>query len=228
MGGYDALVKVGSRRASGSRTNRLSAAPALYLIMANLQRASNGLDKRGYQRYPQKICLQQAYEGVQLDTMRLLTVVLLLAIQLQAADTIKVWLDLEKKTSIEQRFHSYISRELRALGDVEFVDAAESADYIISAVLMETRSKSGDDLGYAVATVLARPSMPYHAFQGENVPNDVISRIIQTIRKTQIKIESFALNVGSDLEATCNGLVARWDSEQFEAHRKIIRDIKKP
>ena len=53
---------------------------------------------------------------------------------------------------------SFLTRELRALGDVEVIDTVVDADYHISVVALETSSRaSGAHTGYAVSAIVTAP-----------------------------------------------------------------------
>jgi hypothetical protein len=146
----------------------------------------------------------------------------------QTTQSIKLKLDLKKETVIEQRVYSLISRELRALHDIDFVDVEYDADFTISIIILEDKNKAGEVIGFSMAQLLTTTPMPIRVFLKEGIEKDKLARMYQKIREDYRQITDFGLSGGSleDLEKECERIMARWDAKVFDDRRKLLKLIK--
>jgi hypothetical protein len=146
----------------------------------------------------------------------------------QTTQSIKLKLDLKKETVIQQRVYSLMSREFRALHDIEFVDVESKADFTISIIVLEDKNKGGTVVGYSMAYLLTSTPMPMRVFSGEGIETDKLTRMYQKIREDYRQIADFGLSGGDleDLEDQCKEIVARWDTKDFDSMRKFMKMIK--
>ena len=130
---------------------------------------------------------------------------------------------------------SFLTRELRSLGDVEVVDTAP--DYEISVVALETSSRGSTvPTGYAVSAIVTAPiDLTLVKNQGEALrPSNakLYDSLFKTIEHTTAGRE---LILGHYLRITspdrlaqlCESLIAEIDGETFEGLRKSMREWKR-
>ena len=68
--------------------------------------------------------------------------------------TFKIFVSADKDPELRSAIESYLSREIRSLGDAEVVN--KSADWWLNVSVIKVSSKSNDFLGYAIKYVLTR------------------------------------------------------------------------
>ena len=124
---------------------------------------------------------------------------------------------------------SFLTRELRALGDVEIVE--DTPTYRVEVVALETASRaSTEPTGYAISAIVTRPvnlTLAKTAFElyGQGVDAELRSNLFKITEKTSAGHEQILghyLRIGpSDgLAKLCEGLIASIDGETFENARK--------
>ncbi len=143
--------------------------------------------------------------------------------------TYRVILSVSGDESKKNLIESYLSRELRALGDV--VLSNEDSDYIISVVEVVITSKGGNENGIALSTTISR------RFQ-----NDFLSSMF---KDDQVKYGMFWTNdlffypehwlqLGSmeDIKSICVDIIADFDTkilqERRKSHQKLLDFINEP
>ena len=135
------------------------------------------------------------------------------------------------KDEIKNDIISYISRELRSLGDVVVVDS--QPNYTISIVALNSRNKANEDIGYAFSVVVTSElTGQYIATLTSDCKSNKNKDLLFTWLATMSGIKSHILVVGSDLRKLCSDLVASTDAEVFEEMRRMYQrrmdSLKKP
>lgn len=148
-----------------------------------------------------------------------------------------IQLDIVSDEEIKNQVYSYITRELRALGDVKMVK--KEPYWIIHIVCMQAKSKAGDVLGFAMSTLITQPSnIKEHSLKemfGEKLTQwdyKVLASLftgLHTIVSHKIYVEDPA-----ELQRVCRRIVADFDAkyvkperEQYQAFIKKVEDLKK-
>ncbi|HKQ23146.1 MAG TPA: hypothetical protein VJT81_01735 [Burkholderiales bacterium] len=134
--------------------------------------------------------------------------------------TAKVRLHVSADTSIKSSIVSYLSRELRSLGDVEIVD--ENPGWELYVVAMEVTTVSGIKTGFALTSVVINP-----------FDNQKLSPLLQpvsrdlglTITQGLVNTNGHWLYVGGELQNLCKQAVTDFDVT-LEESRKINRILK--
>lgn len=109
---------------------------------------------------------------------------------------VKIALSCEDK-NIAAETQSYLARELRSLGDVEVSD--NTTEWVLNIVVTEGKLESGRSLGYVIG----------YAYVNENI--HVYS--------------SVAITPLGELQDACKKIVAFFDSDYLNTHRKILRNL---
>src|SRR5437870_9873344 len=93
--------------------------------------------------------------------------VLISAIDLIAqTPNLRVKIEIDNKNIVEQQVFSFVAREIRSLKDVQLIDQAPDANYIIEIVGFED-TMSGRSIGYIFAVLIVSPSIPYAILNNE-------------------------------------------------------------
>ena len=148
---------------------------------------------------------------------------------------IKVRVTVSASDSMKREALSFLTRELRALGDVEVVDTAPS--YQIEVVALETSSRASTvPTGYAVSAIVTSPvnlsvlkSLFEQLGQGENAElYDSLFKATEEATAGHEMIFGHYLRIGpsDELAKLCEGLIATIDGETFERARKAMQEMK--
>jgi hypothetical protein len=120
---------------------------------------------------------------------------------------------------------SYITRNLRSLGDVEVVDT--NPTFKISIVSLSNTLMSGQSGGYTISTVILKPLDATQVdlmLKSMDTP-EVIVNMVSIMTTDEVEFKDHLLNTGSvyQLPAMCQDLVTSLDSRVFENERKQYR-----
>lgn len=125
--------------------------------------------------------------------------------------------------SIKRKIVSYVSRELRSLGDVVVTD--HEPRYIIDILALEGAFVSGKPTGtIALSTVLSEPLK--ETAQGKLLRQVLESKgwewILVYVKDDNLYVTHWVQSGDTkDLRSLCETLVAWMDSQQFETRRRI-------
>lgn len=145
--------------------------------------------------------------------------------------TTRVKLDITADKAIEGRVNSYISRELRSIGDVVVVD--NKYDYEISLVCTEVVNKGGESIGVTFSVYIGRRFKPEHLinywlnFYPSVDTNFTKSIIIEINTRNVSSPEHHSVIIGNkeDLRTICENIVAIFDSEILEPNRLYQQNL---
>lgn len=127
--------------------------------------------------------------------------------------------------ALKSRITSFISREMRSLGDIEITDVNPS--YKISVVAISVTLKSGYTAGHAVSTVISRPLGNWSwALSKELTPENRES--ISSIISDHESLEKHGLFVGSEdgLRSSLEEMIAEFDAQELEPMRRFWNNRK--
>lgn len=148
----------------------------------------------------------------------------------------KVKVDVSANDNINGEIVSYLSRELRSLGDVIVVD--EKPDWTISIVALELTNKGGNNTGVALSIlILSKPHSPliemgindlYRLKKINKFEMDSLQQMINIDFGLVTEYEGHWLRTGSpdNLRDICNGIVADFDSKYLEPTREYFQKLK--
>ncbi len=152
---------------------------------------------------------------------------LLISSQLYAADPLsfRVGFVVEAEDSIKGRIESYISRELRSLGDV--IQSKENYDYFLSIIALKLRTESGYDTGVALSiTIVSKFENKHMSFILEDLKDEDKS-IAMEFTSNLYYYPYHWLQKGSneDLQSMCKDIVADFDIKFLQSYRDIYQII---
>lgn len=152
----------------------------------------------------------------------LITLCSLSAYAQQNKRTYRVFLQVGGNDQIKSDIISYVSRELRSLGDIVIVDSPDS-DCLIWIVGAIPRIQSGFDLGYALSVVATE--IKDKDYLNSLVPEclskeDWRRKALNTELTLGEILDQHFLYIGSDLRKLCSDVVAAVDGDVFEKARK--------
>ncbi|MBO2568535.1 hypothetical protein [Shewanella algae] len=128
----------------------------------------------------------------------------------------RVQVSVSASDTIKGKIESYLSRELRSLGDVVVTD--DNPRWILSIVALESESKSGYKTGVELSVVILEP------FNNQFVVNMVPEKSKDLVSGMTSSLYSYSghwLRVGApeDLRSICNGIIADFDSSELKEAR---------
>jgi len=118
---------------------------------------------------------------------------------------------------------SYITRELRSIGDIVVVDS--KPDYKLIIVVIEDKTTSGKKIGFSLAmTILEYYREDAFMFMLKERWKDPFRFIMADL----CVYKNLLVMSGSDkdLRSTCSEIVANFDNEYLEPSRKLHQSIK--
>jgi hypothetical protein len=140
----------------------------------------------------------------------------------------RVGLSITADEDSKDELTSALSKRLRGLGDVVIVGKAPEVE--ISIVAMETRSRSGQSLGYTVSTVVTEPydpTMVLRAMRNLGADPKVVD-LAKGMMSELSTVHKQLLNTcaSDDLDEMCKRLVTTIDAGVIEGKRKIFQRAK--
>jgi hypothetical protein len=146
---------------------------------------------------------------------------------------IKVRVTVSAPDSMKREARSFLTRELRALGDVEVVDTVAYSDYHIHrhirVVAVETKSRGSTvPTGYAVSAIV---TVPLNLITLKTILPGFDDAKLKAAKETTACHElifGHYLRIGppDGLAELCESLIAEIDGEEFEGVRKSNRELK--
>lgn len=120
---------------------------------------------------------------------------------------------------------SYLSREIRALGDVRVTDTRPEWEM---ALIILRPKVNGTEVGYSISYVLTRHSYPDYLVDHISKQNPKLRPVLNIYLKDVCTIEDHQLSIvpNDGLEAACKELVAGFDTEHIAPQRKFWDDMR--
>lgn len=139
----------------------------------------------------------------------------------------RVKVSVSSDDSISAEVKSYISRELRSLGDVVTTD--QNPEYVLSVVASVVTTKSGSKRGVAFSVVVLEP---FDNALIKNLAQPKYKKMTTILTKNLYRFSDQRLQVGStnDLRSICSDIVAQFDTDELAPARKLwqsMKDMKK-
>lgn len=135
----------------------------------------------------------------------------------------RIYVEVDGDPNITSLITSYITRELRSIGDIVVVDSKPEYKLIIAAV--ETKTTGGEKLGFSLAIVIL-----------EYYPEDIYSYMLKEEDKDSFRsimadicfFKRLLVMSGPyrSLRSICSEIVAEFDNEYLEPSRKLSQRIK--
>ncbi len=151
-----------------------------------------------------------------------------------------VELNITADKEITNEVYSYISRELRSIGDVKLVE--DNPDWVINVVAMQTKNIAGHSTGVAFSVVVVAElhSVPILLeivkWTFGISPKELretqymgLENSFTAVTAGQSAIQAHYLRVGSteNVQRICQGIVADFDAEQLKNAREIHEEMTK-
>jgi len=120
--------------------------------------------------------------------------------------------------SIKGKIESYLSRELRSLGDIVVTD--DNPRWILSVVALEAESKGGFKTGVDLSVVILESFNNQYVV---NVTPEKSKKLVSVMTSSLYSYTGHWLRVGApeDLRSMCNGIIADFDSSELKKARDI-------
>lgn len=149
-----------------------------------------------------------------------------------------VGLDISAHDEIKNQVYSYISRELRSLGDVKLVE--NDPNWTIQVVAMQIENKLKVKTGVAVSVVIIKRRYvvktllyfcenfleisPQELMEKKGIDLEKSFTILTDSLKD---IRGHSLRVGSteDMQSICQGIVADFDAEHLKEDREVFKKM---
>lgn len=127
--------------------------------------------------------------------------------------------------ALRSQITSFLSRELRSLGDVDITDQDPSFKILIVAIA--ARLKGGYEVGYAFSVIITSPLGDWSwALSKELTPEGKMA--ISKILGEHESLEDHQLLVGgfSDLRQSLTEIIASFDAKKLEPRRRLWQQLK--
>ena len=174
-----------------------------------------------------------------------LLIVVFMSISTAESDKVKnskfstnVRLDIAANDEIKNQVYSYISRELRSLGDVKVVE--NDPHWIIQIVAMQEKNRTGYDMGVAFSIVIIKPTsvvkmlLLFCENTLEISPQELkeekgidLEKSFTILTDGLSNIRGHWLRVGAteDIQRICQGIVADFDIEHLKQEREMLQNF---
>lgn len=144
-----------------------------------------------------------------------------LAFSAENALEFRVLLQVKGDESIESRIKSYLSRELRALGDV--IQSKDNYKYDITVLGAKLENKGGDGVGVVISVnILTKFNNQHFSYMfKEEFAKDCI-----TLTNGLYYYPKHWVRVGSDhdLQSICRGIIADFNSQILQKQRDELQE----
>jgi hypothetical protein len=129
---------------------------------------------------------------------------------------------------LKSQITSYLSRELRSLGDITIVD--ERPDFMIAAIAMTLTPENESDKGFVIAIRTTKPERSewwtakwLKDFLGVERVSEAKLGLLKQLHQTDEHNVQFTLVKGSldGLQRQCKQVIANFDTEVLESEHKL-------
>jgi hypothetical protein len=127
--------------------------------------------------------------------------------------------------ALRSEITSFISRELRGLGDVDITD--DNPSFKISVVAMSVKMQNGYDAGYAFSVIITSPLGDWSWALSDKLNSQAKASIAQLFQGHE-SLEDDELVVGNndDLRQNLTEIIAKFDANSLEPRRKLWQKFK--
>lgn len=141
---------------------------------------------------------------------------------------------------IKNQVYSYISRELRALGDVQLLEdnsvwaVKSNTEWVIQIIAMQQENKDRRIIGWVMSSVILKPILRDRDFKlfilNKALKGEYDEKLWQELfeqLRTSCIVSGHGIRSGSpeDLQSNCKGIVAKFDSECLKESRKADQQL---
>ncbi len=145
-----------------------------------------------------------------------------------------------EEDEIKNQVYSYISRELRALGDVQLLEdnsvwaVKGNTEWVIQIIAMQQKDKAGRIIGWVMSSVILKPILRDRDFKlfmlSKALKGEYDEKLWQELfeqLRTSCIVYGHEIRSGSpeDLQSNCKGIVAKFDSKCLKESRKIHQQL---
>ena len=145
------------------------------------------------------------------------------SVQAQDSNPFRVSVVVSADGSTKSRVESFISRELRSLGDV--VVTNDNPEWTFSIVVIEPKLENGRRVGIVLSTVILRR---FNNTMTVYNTRDERKEFVSNITSNLYSLPDHLLNMGTDLREICSEIVADFDSDKLKDAREtkeIFKDL---
>ena len=134
----------------------------------------------------------------------------------------RVQVSVSASDSIKGKIESYLSRELRSLGDIVVTD--DNPRWLLSIVALESESKGGYKTGVDLSVVILKP------FNNQLLIDNAPEKSKEAISFLTSSLYSYSdhwllMGAPEELRSICNRIIADFDSRYLNESRKVWRLI---
>lgn len=130
-------------------------------------------------------------------------------------------------SDIKSQLNSYLSRELRKLENIRVV--SQDANYTIYVTSLETKTKGGLKLGFALSVVVIQNINTGRTLEiFTDLTKERREALIYLLPKEKLTHNALYTTSENDLPITCKEIVISIDGAVFESSRKINDELNKP
>lgn len=151
-----------------------------------------------------------------------------------------VTLKITAEDEIKNQVYSYISRELRALGDVQLLEdnsvwaVKSNTEWVIQIIAMQQENKDRRIIGWVMSSVILKPILRDRDFKlfilNKALKGEYDEKLWQELfeqLRTSCIVSGHGIRSGSpeDLQSNCKDIVADFDSECLKESRKFHQQL---
>lgn len=135
--------------------------------------------------------------------------------------------------ALRSQVTSFLSRELRSLGDITIVD--EKPFFLINVLVYKTHDMGGATIGFAMATHISRPLNASVLTDCAHFPAACLAGRVDDLRLQVLKVfigdaavtRDFDLTIGplDQVQQTCQAIVADFDTKIVDEFRKLLSQM---
>ena len=144
------------------------------------------------------------------------------------------------ENEIKNQIYSYISRELRSLGDVQILEdnsvwaVKGNTEWVIQIAAMQQKNKAGRIIGVLMSSVILKPILRDRTFKlfvvSKALKGKYDEKLWQELfeqLRTSCKFYGHEIRSGNpeELQSNCKGIVAKFDSECLKESRKANQQL---
>lgn len=142
----------------------------------------------------------------------------------------RVWVSVTADEKIKSSVESYITRELRSLGDVTPITDVSTAKWQIKLQVMKVSTESNRDVGYAIATTFLEvfDSQLILNFLTTTQMSDVDIKMVRWLLDRNLVIDRqglLSICPLDKLQSSCEGIVTAFDTGLIAPERKSWQEM---
>ena len=142
----------------------------------------------------------------------------------------RVKLQITAPEEIRNQIDSYISRELRSLGDVQII--TDEPDFVISVLAIVVDNRAGYKAGFALTDVILRPCQNKAKFWKMLFGQSLSEKQYATLEGMTADLYRFEdqhirVSALTDLQGVCQEMVADFDTKHLKSEREWQQRVEK-